>query len=358
VFCLIAKNNPQHDFYFLFDRPYNSSVICSPNIYPIIVKPQANHPLLWRLWYNWQIPAVMKKIKADVFVSPDGFCSLRTKIPQCLVVHDLSFLHHTDSISKSHLAYYKKHTPFFLKKAKRIATVSEFSKQDICKQYGTAPEKISVVYSAANPMFVPLAEEEKEIIKQKYTSGTEYFLFTGAVHPQNNLINLLKAYSVFKKKQKSSMKLVIAGHMARENNAFVKLLQTYKFRNDVILTGYISKEEFTKLVASAYAMVYPSFVEGFGVPPLEALQCHVPAAVSNLGSLQEIGGNACLYFDPNNIEEMAEKMTRLYKDEDMRKELTGFGQKKLIQFTCNRTAALLWDCILATASTDSLTFAK
>lgn len=352
VFCRIAKNHPEHEFYFLFDRPYEKSVICSANIHPVIVKPQARHPLLWKIWYDWQVPLVLKKIKADVFVSPDGFCSLKTKVPQCLVVHDLAFLHHPDFIVKSHLPYYKKQTPLFLKKAATIATVSAFSKQDICSHYPVAPEKISVVYSATNPIFVPLAEEEKEKVKQQYTGGTEYFLFTGAVHPRKNLINLLKAYSVFKKKQKSSMKLVIAGRMAWKTDAFLKLLETYKYRKDVILTGYISKEELAGLVASAYAMVYPSFFEGFGVPPLEALQCGVPALVSNTSSLPEIGEKAYLYFDPHNFEEIAEKMTRIYKDEDRRKELIRFGKERLKLFTWDKTAEAMWNCILAAANTD------
>jgi glycosyltransferase involved in cell wall biosynthesis len=358
VFCRIANNNPQHEFYFLFDGADDKTVIASANIHHITIKPITNHPLLYRFWYNWQLPALLKKLKADVLVSADGLCSFATKLPQCLVVHDLAFIHEPHLLAKSHQRYYKKNTPLSFRKARTIVTVSEFLKQDIGKTYDVIPEKISVVQNVPNSIFIPLQEEEKETIKQKYSSGTEYFLCAGTVHPENNFIGLLKAYSLFKKKQKSSMKLVIVGGTATGTNSFTKLLQTYKFRNDVILTAHLPKTELAMLVAAAYAIIYPSWFEGFGSPPLEALQCHVPAVVAGTGSLPEIGGNACLYFNPNNIEEITEKITRLYKDEELRKELIQLGRERLTQFTLDKTAAALWDCILKTSSTDSLTFAK
>jgi glycosyltransferase involved in cell wall biosynthesis len=280
-----------------------------------------------------------------VFVSPDGFCSLRTRVPQCLVVHDLTFLHYPEFLLNAHLRYYKKYTARFLAKANVIATVSAFSKQDICKQYKTDADKIHVVYSATNPVFKPLEYTERENVKQQYAEGCEYFIFTGTIHPRKNLINLLRAFSIFKKKQSSNMKLVISGRMAWKTQEFTKLLSTFKFRNDVKLTGYVSKEELSRLVASAYAMVYPSFFEGFGVPPLEALQCHVPAIVSRSSALPEIGDDAYLYVDPESVEDIAQKMMLLYKDETLRNKLIVNGQQRLQLFSWDETAKKIWDCI-------------
>ena len=148
VFSRLVKAHLQHQFYFLFDRPYDLDFIFSDNCKPIIIGPPARHPLLWKWWYDVKVPLVLKKIKADVFVSPDGFCSLTTRVPQCLVVHDLGFLHYAEGYKKSHLLFYKRYTPLFLKKAASIATVSQTSKNDIINTYKISAEKIEVVYSA------------------------------------------------------------------------------------------------------------------------------------------------------------------------------------------------------------------
>ncbi len=352
VFSRIALLHPEHEFYFLFDRPFASEFIYAQNIKPVVVKPQARLPVLWNIWYNWRVPAVLKKIKAEVFVSPDGFCSLRTKIPQCLVVHDLAFLHYPQFLISKHLRYYKKYTAKFLGKAKVVVTVSEFSKQDICRQYKTEADKIHVIHNAVGPVFKPVSFEEKEKIKQQYAGGCEYFIFTGTIHPRKNLINLLKAFSLFKKKQSSNMKLVIAGRMAWKTEEFTRLLGTFKFRNDVILTGYVSKEELAKLVASAYAMVYPSFFEGFGVPPLEALQSGVPAIVSRTSALPEVGGDAYLYMNPESFEDIAAKMMLLYKDEGLRNKLIENGLQRLALFSWDEAAEKMWNCIHQAAQTE------
>jgi glycosyltransferase involved in cell wall biosynthesis len=345
VFSRLAKEYPRHQFYFLFDRPFSDEVVTSSNIKPVVVKPLSKSPFSWNIWYNWTVPAILKKIKADVFVSADGFCSLRTKVPQCIVVHELAFLHYPQFTYKPHLNYYKKKTTEFLRKASTIATVSEFSKLDICNQYEVDEQKVHVVYKGVNEVFRPLEYEEKEKIKQQYADGCEYFICTGAVNPCKNLINLLKAFSVFKKKQKSNMKLVICGRPAQKTAGFTKLLNTFKFRNDVKLTGYVSKRELALLTASAYAMVYPSYFEGFGVPPLEALHCGVPAIVSRTSALPEIGGDGYLYVNPDSFEDIAEKMMLLYKDEALRNKLIENGTMRLNLFSWEQTVKKMWECI-------------
>jgi hypothetical protein len=149
TFRRITASHPEHQFIFIFDRPYDPGFVYGPNVTAIVTGPPARHPLLWKYWYDIKIPAILKKYKADVFVSPDGFCSLRTSVPQCLVIHDLAFLHHPSFIKRSHLRYYKRNIPKFLSKAASIATVSEFSRQDIIDQYKIEKENIDIVSSAA-----------------------------------------------------------------------------------------------------------------------------------------------------------------------------------------------------------------
>ena len=345
TFKRITAAHPEHEFIFIFDRPFDQRFVFGPNVKAVVTGPPARHPLLWKLWYDIKVPALLRKYKADVFVSCDGFCSLGTKVPQCLVVHDLAFLHYPSFIPKSHLLYYKRYTPKMLAKAKAIATVSAYSKNDIIEQYGIAADKINIVYSAAKEIFRPLNDEEKRATKAKYTSGKEYFVYAGAIHPRKNLVNLLKAFSLFKKRQQSSMKLVLAGRLAWKYESFVQNLKTYKYRNDVVMTGYVEEEEIRKLVGAAYAMVYPSLFEGFGVPVLEAMQCDVPVITSVSSSMQEIAKEAALYADPESPADIAEQMMIVYKNEKLRKQLIEKGKAICHEYNWNEVAEYLWQCV-------------
>lgn len=345
TFKRIIIDHPEHEFLFIFDRPYDQRFVFGPNVKAVVAGPPARHPLLWKWWYDVKLPALLRKYKADIFVSCDGFCSLRTRVPQCLVLHDLAFLHYPSFIRKSHLLYYKKYTPKMLARAKAVATVSAFSKNDIIQQYKTEENKIDVVYSASKDIFRPLTDSEKKATKTKYTEGKDYFIYTGAIHPRKNLVNLLKAFSLFKKRQQSSLKLVLAGRLAWKYDSFIKDLQTYKYRNDVVLPGYVAEEEIARLTGAAYAMVYPSYFEGFGVPVLEAMQCHVPVITSEKTSMQEIAGGAALLADPADPAAIAAQMMLLYKDEKLRKQLTEKGKETAAGFSWDRTARLLWQSI-------------
>jgi Glycosyltransferase len=345
--CLkrITAAHPEHRFVFIFDRPYNVQFIYTDNITPLVVGPQARHPLLWKWWYDVKIPAVLRKYKADVFISPDGHCSLKTKVPQCMVIHDLAFLHHPLFIKRSHLRYYNKNTPRFIKKASVIATVSRFSKKDIIQQYEVNPAKIDIVYSAAKEIFQPVSIQDREVVKNKFTNGKEFFLYVGAIHPRKNLKNLLKGFSRFKKRLQSSIKLVLVGRLAWKYDSFLEELKTYKYRQDVILTGYIDDAELAQVMGAAYALVYLSYFEGFGVPVLEAMQCGVPVITTEGSSMQEIAGEAALYADPGDPASIGEKMMEVYRNETGRAAMIEKGIEKAQQFNWDKTAELLWQSI-------------
>ncbi len=349
IFRRIVKDHPEHQFIFIFDRPREGTFITGPNIKAVVTGPPARHPLLWKLWYDIKIPAVLKKYKADVFVSCDGFCSLSTKVPQCMVIHDLAYLHVPQGIKRSHLFFYKKFTPKFLEKVKTVVTVSNFSKQDILAHSKIGKEKIEVVPNGVRDIFCPLSVDRKTAVKAKYTEGREYFVYTGAIHPRKNLMNLLKAFSLFKKRQQTGMKLVLAGRLAWKYDSFVESLKSYKYRDDVVMTGYLDDQELAAVTAAAYAMVYPSLFEGFGVPVIEAIKCEVPVITSAGSAMQEITNGAALYADPESFQDIAEQMKRLYKDEDLRTELITKGKEVVKKYDWQQSADLLWQCIERTA---------
>lgn len=345
VLSRLVKNHPEHQFIFLFDRPFHKDFLFAPNVTAVVARPPARHPVLWKWWYDVSVPALLKKHRADVFLSCDGFCSLTTRVPQCLVVHDLAFLHYPTFIKRSHLFFYKRYTPKFLKKAASVATVSRFSKNDIVEKYHVDPAKIDVVYSAAKELFKPLDWPLKQAVRDEFTGGKNYFIYVGSIHPRKNPTALLKAFSIFKKRQKSDWKLVIAGRAAWHSKAFMASLATYKYRDDLVVTGYVTERELEKLVGAAYALVYPSFFEGFGVPVLEAMQAGVPAITSTGSAMQEIAGDGALYADPTSYQDIADKMMLIYKDETLHSRLVEKGLTTAREYTWDKTAALMWESI-------------
>lgn len=342
----MVHQHPEHEFVFFFDRPYDESFIFSTNVTPVVIPPQARHPILFTMWFDWTIPYALKKYKIDVFLSPDGYCSLRTKIPTCLVIHDLAFEHYPEHFKFSHRHYWKFFQPKFAKKAKRIVTVSEFSKQDIVKYYGTPEDKIDVACNGAHEAYHPLDWKEKEAVKAQYADGCEYFVFAGSLNPRKNIINLLKAFISFKKKQRSNMKLVVVGRMAGKYEELLEMKENMPFKEDVKWVGYMNVDELSKVIGSAYAMVYPSFFEGFGIPILEALKCNVPAIAGNTSSMPEVTGNAGLLVDPNSSDDIAEKMEMLYKDETLRAKLIAAAPEQVQKFTWERSAEVVWDNLM------------
>jgi len=342
----IVRDHPEHEFIFFFDRPYDPMFVFAPNVKAVVVHPQARHPILFYLWFEWSIPFMLRKHKIDLFLSPDSYMSLSTKVPTCLVIHDLAFEHYPEHFVLSHRLYWRHYSPLFAKAAKRIATVSTFSKEDISHKYGIAPDKIDVVYNGAHDEYRPLSITEKESVKQKYADGCEYFVFAGALHPRKNIVNLLKAFIIFKKRQHTNMKLVIAGRLAWKYEEVEEMKATMPFKEDVKWVGYMNVDELSQLIGGAYTLVYASLFEGFGIPILEALQCDVPAIVSNTSSMPEVAGDAALLVDPSSPEDIADKMHQLYKDEALRSKLIQNARVQVKKFDWNISAAKLWDSMM------------
>ncbi len=320
VFERIAQQN---QFFFIFNKLNKDEFISSKKITLIPVKSALQNKLALKCWYDIKLPIALKKHKPDLLIQMNGICSTTISTPQLLML--------TDNIS----------TKKNIVKAKQIIVSSQFLKNQIVEKYQVDNNKINVIYGGASSNFKPLNFDEIMQTKEGYTDAREYFLFNDNTTSQSNVMNVLKAFSSFKKWQRSNMKLLIV----KDSNDTEEKLKTYKFRDDVVLLNDVSENQLTRLTASAYCVLYPSFSDGFPLQILQAMQSSVPVIASNAGNMIEIGDEAILYVKPNSPEEIAEKMQLIYKDENLKSKLSKEGLQQALKFNWDKAAESFWDVI-------------
>jgi glycosyltransferase involved in cell wall biosynthesis len=344
----ITKNHPEVEFLFFFDRKYDPSFVFSDKVTPIIIPPPARHPALYYIWFHYAIPAALRKHKPDLFLSPDGYLPLRCNTPTLTVFHDLNFEHYPQDLPFFERKYYKTFFPQYARRATRIATVSEYSASDIVKQYGVSPEKIDVVYNGANPAFKPLDSEGQAATRASFTHGKPYFLFVGALHPRKNLVNLFKAFELFKKQSAHRHVLALAGNQKWWTPEIREAYEKNPYRDEILLLGRQPADRLVELFASAEALTYTSYFEGFGIPIVEAFRAGVPVITSNITSMPEVAGDAALKTDPFSPGAISKAMEQIVSDPALRKALTEKGKERATLFTWDKTAENLWKSIIKT----------
>lgn len=343
----IVRDHPEYQFDLLFDREPDPEFVFE-GCNKVVLAPQARHPFLWYIWFEFSLSRYLKKRKPVAFLSPDGYACLSTDVPQTIVMHDLAFEHFPEQVPGLVFKYYKKYMPQFAKKASQIATVSEYSKQDISKRYGIDPANITVTYNGSNEAYKPLADEERKALKQQISNGEPYFVYIGSMHPRKNVEGLMKAFEQFKQESGQKHKLYLIGRMAWQTGAIKVQLDKMQFRDDVIFCGHLEPQSLYQTLACSNGLVYVSWFEGFGIPILEALACDVPVICSNTSSMPEVGGEAALLVDPGNSTEIASAMNRLATDEALRADLIEKGRGQRERFSWEISAEKLWSAVART----------
>lgn len=342
---ILTSKHPEHQFYFYFDRKYDEKFIYNSNVNPVVLFPQARHPLLFLAWFEASLPLHFLHTKPDLFLSPDGFLSLTSNVKSVGVIHDLNFEHFPEDIPFLIRKYYSTMFPRFAQKASRIATVSEYSKSDIVETYSIEPSKIDVVYNGTGTIFKPLNSADQSLVRNEFSQGCAYFFFIGTLHPRKNLVNLFKAFDRFKQNDTRSIKLVLAGVRMWWTDEIKNAYEGMQYRDDVIFTGRVSDRKLATLMASALALTYVSYFEGFGIPILEAFHCDTPVITSNVTSMPEVAGNAAILTDPFSVPSIADAMQKIASDGVFRQKLIIDGREQRKKFSWEKTAEKLWGCI-------------
>lgn len=339
----MALAHPEDHFYLFFDRTVKDLPPLPENISKIVVPWHARHPILWHIWLEYTLPFFFKKYSIDVFYSGDGYLSMRSDIPAVMAIHDLAYLYYPQHIPVSSVLHYKKFVPAYLHKACQIITVSDYVKTDICNNFHIAPEKISIAGNAIDiPSIPPVKKLAPDMNEQ--IGNLPYFLYVGAVHPRKNIVNLIRAFSLFNEKRPNEYKLVIAGRLAWKTS---DIQMAMSHQQNVVYVGSVSEEDKYALIRNALAVTYVSLFEGFGIPILEAMACGTPVITSNTTSMPEVAGGAALLADPDNPASIVMQMEAMADNPDLRQSLADSGRKRCSQFTWKASAETIYNALEA-----------
>lgn len=341
----IVRDHPEHQFFFLFDRKYSPEFIFGPNVTPVVLAPQSRHPFLWYIWFEFSVNRFLRKNSIDLFISPDGYLPLKSKVPSISVIHDINFAHFPQGVPLLTARYYNHFFPKFAHKANHIVTVSEYSKTDIVSAYSVSPEKITVAYNGANIEFQPLNTTQVAEVRSELTGGSPYFVFVGAFSPRKNVAGLLMAFDQFRMQHADSFKLVLVGERMFKTSEMERVYKSMAFKEDVVFTGRLNVDKLKLVVGAATGLVFVPFFEGFGIPLVEAMRCNIPIVSSNKTSMPEVTGDAALLVDPHNIKDIASAMVHLVETEGLAGELIIKGAERAKLFSWDNTAKKLWEAV-------------
>lgn len=341
----ITQSRPEVEFIFIFDRPWSEQFIFSDNISPVHIGPPSRHPFLWYWWFENSVPRILQRFQPDLFLSPDGYLTLKTHVPSLPVIHDINFEHFPEDLPYWYRKYYRHYFPRYAQKAARIATVSEFSKQDIAQSYNVSTDLIDVVYNGVSDRFRKLTLGEKSSIKDELAEGSPYFIVLGAIHPRKNIARILQAFDKFKNSGANAEKLLFIGRKKWWTKEMQTALDQMKYRKDVFFREDLNSTQVAHAVGGAEALIYTSLFEGFGIPILEAMQCGVPVITSDLSSMPEVANDAALLANPYSVDSIAEQMQRLIRVPGLSEDLILKGSLRTQTFSWDQTAKLLWQSV-------------
>jgi alpha-1,3-rhamnosyl/mannosyltransferase len=309
IFFNLCRQHPEAEFLLINNRPLPPSRPLPANARLVELKPLAGGKAGRYIWREMQWPRALKKLKADKLLCMDDVLPVPDGMPAHLLLGRRTAV--LDSVSASK----------YIRRYASISLFSAFMREQLNKRFGGLDGKVHQLQPGAADVFRRINWEEREDVKREFAGGMEYFIALGSIDPANNIIPLLKAFSMLKKRLLSSVKLVLAGQLTDAGHGIADALQSYKFRDDVIWLRETDDETLARLVAGSYALVHTAGADGLAVPVYAALRCDVPAVALYAGAAPEAGGDATLNALPDDVTDLSEKMGALYKDELLRGRL-------------------------------------
>lgn len=335
----LQKSDTRNE-YFVFVAPGEDRCLHdSKNVH--IIEIGSN---FYPLWEQFSLPRAVNQLNLDMLHCTSNTAPIHCKIPLILTLHDIIFLEPRDKSNKSLYQnmgwrYRRFVVPRILKKCKRIITVSEFEFNNIISKLHIPEEKMVMIYNGYNEWFKPV--EDTELIYQQYIEEPGYFFFLGNTDPKKNTERTLIAYSHYLEKSDVKRKLLMADLDHSFMNDIIERNHIENIKDYMVIPGYIKNADLPFIYNNAFAFLYTSLRESFGIPLLEAMACGTPVITSNTSSMPEIGGPEVLMVNPQHAEEITEKMLLLEKDETIYQKQKEIGIRRAQQFSWKYTAEQL-----------------
>ncbi len=277
---------------------------------------------------------LLKNRSLDVFFTPTHYLPIFSPKKSVVSILDVSYIYFPQLFKKKDLIQLKKWTKYSARKSEKILTISESSKSDIIKEYGVSGNKIEVIYPGINTSLPVNNKLKMEDLEKKFGIKNKYILFVGTLQPRKNIERLIEAYS----KIETDVSLVIVGRRGWQFEEILNAPEKYNVKDKVLFLENVSDEDLPAIYRNAEFFILPSLYEGFGIPVLEAMSYETPVITSNVSSLPEVGGDAALYVDPNDADDIANKMKKLLGDNNLKKQLIEKGKKQVEKFSWEKSA--------------------
>ena len=334
----IAKFDRENE-YFLINNKNESCGVCVNNFKLEIV--DKTMPSIFSGSHPWHltIPSKLKHSNFNLIFNPSQIPTFfRFNTSHIVTVLDLIAILFPKDCWFGKSTLYKLFLPRTLKNADKIIAISQNTKDDLIKHFNIPEEKIRVIYLAANKSYKLLPKEEINKIKIKYNLNYSFILYVGTLEPRKNIVRLIEAFYKARNENSINHKLVFTGRKGWKYENIFNKIKELNLEKDIIFTGYVSDEDLPALYNTADLFVYPSIYEGFGLPPLEAMACGTPVITSNVSSLPEVVGNAGIMVNPYNVNELADKITEVLTNEELKKELSQKGLERAKLFSWEKCA--------------------
>lgn len=331
----LQKMDTPHE-YFVFVKPGVDRCIESSEHVHIIEVNCPSYPL----WEQWALPRAARKAGVDILHCTSNTAPIWCNIPLVLTLHDIIFLEPRDKKNKSlyqNLGYFYRRwdVPRILKKCRRIITVSDFELGNIKKKLQLPDSQLKMIYNGYNEWFRPIESNKQQY--RKYIADAGYFFFLGNTDPKKNTERTLVAYAKYLEQSEVKRPLLMADLDQEYLNGIIERNGIEAIRDHIVIPGYIINSDLPYIYNNAFAFLYTSLRESFGIPLLEAMACGTPVITSSTSSMPEIAGHDAILINPESSDEIALKMLQLERDTDFYQRQMAVGLERAKLFSWRKT---------------------